>query len=96
MNRAVPTVVRPAPTRPYLRQPGITLDVATFGILVGDSTGGGNELGPRFAAASHRGWWMVAAMGLVVAALGHLTTTPWAQETARRTAGRLEQPRSTT
>jgi EmrB/QacA subfamily drug resistance transporter len=78
------------------RQVGLTLGVAIFGILVGDGAGYGNELGPGFAAASHRGWWIVAALGLSVAALGHLTTTRRAQETARRTATRLDQPRSTT
>jgi MFS family permease len=71
------------------RQVGLTLGVAIFGILVGDGAGYGNELGPGFAAASHRGWWIVAALGFSVAALGHLTTTRRAQETARRTAARL-------
>jgi MFS family permease len=74
------------------RQVGLTLGVAIFGILVGEGVGHGNEVGPGFAAASHRAWWIVAALGLVVAALGHLTTTRWAQDTARRTAERLEQP----
>jgi EmrB/QacA subfamily drug resistance transporter len=68
------------------RQVGLTLGVAIFGILVGNGAAGGNEVGPAFAAASHRAWWIVAVLGLVVAALGHLTTTPWAQGTARRTA----------
>jgi MFS family permease len=70
------------------RQVGLTLGVAIFGILVGDGAGDGNGVGPGFAAASHRGWYVAAALGLVVAALGHLTTTNWARETARRTAGR--------
>jgi MFS family permease len=74
------------------RQVGLTLGVAIFGILVGEGVGHGNEVGPGFAAASHRAWWIVAALGLVVAALGHLTTTRWAQDTARRTAERPEQP----
>jgi hypothetical protein len=34
----------------------------------------------------------VAALGLAVAALGYLTTTAWARDTARRTAQRLEDP----
>ena len=33
-----------------------------------------------------------AAAGCAVAALGYLTTTRWAQETARRTAERLSAP----
>jgi EmrB/QacA subfamily drug resistance transporter len=68
------------------RQVGLTLGVAIFGILVGNGLDKGNELGPALAAASHRAWWVVAVLGLVVAALGHLTTTNWAHETARRTA----------
>jgi EmrB/QacA subfamily drug resistance transporter len=74
------------------RQVGLTLGVAIFGILVGDGVGHGNEVGPGFAAASHRAWWIVAVLGLVVAALGHLTTTRWAQETARRTAEHFNAP----
>ena len=55
------------------RQVGLTLGVAVFGALVGGGAG----------------WWLVATLGLVVAALGLLTTTGWAHETARRTAERL-------
>ena len=45
-----------------------------------------------FAQATRPGWWIVAALGLAVAALGYLTTTGWARETARRTAERLDEP----
>jgi EmrB/QacA subfamily drug resistance transporter len=76
------------------RQVGLTLGVAIFGILAGDGVAAGNEVGSGFAVASHRAWWIVAALGLVVAALGYLTTTHWAQQTARRTAERLEQPQT--
>jgi hypothetical protein len=34
---------------------------------------------------------VVAALGLAVAALGYVTTTEWARETARRTGDRLEE-----
>ena len=64
------------------RQVGITLGVAVFGAV---AAGG---LGTGFADATHPGWWMVAALGLSVAALGYLTTTGWARESARRTAER--------
>jgi EmrB/QacA subfamily drug resistance transporter len=73
------------------RQAGLTLGVAIFGILAGNRVFDGNELGPSFAAATHRGWYLVAVLGLVVAALGYLTTTAWAQETARRAAGRASR-----
>jgi EmrB/QacA subfamily drug resistance transporter len=72
------------------RQVGLTLGVAVFGVVAGDGLGG--RIGQPFAHATRPGWWIVAALGLVVAALGYLTTTGWAQDTARRTAQRLEEP----
>ena len=48
-------------------------------------------IGRGFAYATHPAWWIVAALGLAVAALGYLTTTGWARATARRTAERLEE-----
>jgi len=66
------------------RQVGITLGVAVFGAAAGSgSTGRG------FAQATHPGWWIVAALGFVVAALGLVTTTGWARETAQRSALRV-------
>jgi MFS family permease len=65
------------------RQVGITLGVAVFGALVGAA---GGSTGPAFATATHAGWWTAVALGIVVAALGCLTTTPWARRTAARTA----------
>ena len=69
------------------RQVGMTLGVAALGAIAGGGLGSG--IGPGFAAATRPGWWVVAALGLVITALGYLTTTGWAQETARRTADRL-------
>jgi MFS family permease len=71
------------------RQVGITLGVAVLGAVAGAGLGG--EIGGGFAHATRPGWWIVAALGLAVAALGYLTTTGWARETARRTAERLEE-----
>jgi EmrB/QacA subfamily drug resistance transporter len=70
------------------RQVGLTLGVAVFGAVVG--TGAGARIGPEFAHATRPGWWTVAVLGLAVAALGYLTTTNWARQTARRTAERLK------
>jgi MFS family permease len=72
------------------RQVGITLGVAVFGAVAAGGLGG--AIGRGFAQATRPGWWIVAALGLAVAALGYLTTTGWARETARRTAQRLEEP----
>jgi EmrB/QacA subfamily drug resistance transporter len=72
------------------RQVGITLGVAVLGTVAGAGLHG--AIGPGFAHATHACWWIVAVLGLAVAALGFLTTTGWARDTARRTAHRLEQP----
>jgi EmrB/QacA subfamily drug resistance transporter len=62
---------------------GISLGVALVGaIAVPAATAGGTG----FAAASHAGWWLLAASGLVAAAVGVVSTTPWALGTARRAA----------
>jgi EmrB/QacA subfamily drug resistance transporter len=68
------------------RQVGITLGVAVLGAVAGAATN------PGFAHATRPGWWIVATLGLAVAALGYVTTSGWAMETARRTAQRLEEP----
>jgi EmrB/QacA subfamily drug resistance transporter len=72
------------------RQVGFTLGVAVLGAVAGAGVGAG--IGRAFAHATRPGWWIVAALGLAVAALGYLTTTGWARETAQRTAERLEEP----
>jgi predicted MFS family arabinose efflux permease len=71
------------------RQVGITLGVAVFGAVAGGGLGG--AIGPSFAYATHAGWWIVAALGLAMTALGYLTSTTWARDTARRTAKLLEE-----
>jgi EmrB/QacA subfamily drug resistance transporter len=73
------------------RQVGITLGVAVFGAVAAGGVAG--AIGPEFAVATRPGWWIVAALGLAVAALGYVTTTGWAQGTARHTAARLQERR---
>jgi MFS family permease len=72
------------------RQVGLTLGVAVLGAVAQGRLQGAIASG--FAHATRPGWWVVAALGLVVAALAYLTTGAWARETARRTAQRLDQP----
>ncbi len=66
-------------------QAGVAAAVATtsrqVGITLGVAVLGAGATGP--------GWWIVAALGFGVVALGYLTTSAWAQGTARRAAERL-------
>ena len=73
------------------RQVGSTLGVAILGAVAGGSVTG--AIGSSFAAATHPGWWIVAALGVVILVLGSVTTTSWAEQTAARTAERFREPR---
>jgi hypothetical protein len=66
------------------RQFGSTLGVAVLGALAGGAVSGG--VGPGFARATHSSWWIVVGTGVLVLALGLITTTGWARGTAERTA----------
>jgi MFS family permease len=71
------------------RQVGMTLGVAVIGAISGGTISG--ALGPSFAAATHAGWWICVGLGLICLALGVLTTTRWAERTARETAERFRE-----
>jgi EmrB/QacA subfamily drug resistance transporter len=73
------------------RQVGMTLGVAVVGSVAGGTIGSG--LGRGFAAATHPSWWIIAGLGFAVLVLGAVTTTRWANDTARATAARLRDPR---
>jgi MFS family permease len=73
------------------RQVGMTLGVAVIGAVSGGSLGAAG-IGRGFAAATHPGWWIIVGLGVVIFALGLLTTGGWANATARRTAERLREP----
>jgi len=66
------------------RQIGQTLGVAIVGSLVSASLH--KSIHFDFALASRAGWWVLTGCGLGVLLLGFVATTPWAQESARRTA----------
>jgi EmrB/QacA subfamily drug resistance transporter len=66
------------------RQVGMTLGVAVIGAIAGGSVAG--TISTSFAAATHPGWWVIAVLGLGVLTLGVITTSPWAEATAERTA----------
>src|SRR5205823_8224521 len=71
------------------RQVGQTLGVAALGALAGGAVAG--AMGPGFATATHISWWITVALGFLVLALALLTTTPWAQRTAQKTAERFSE-----
>ncbi|MGI9184828.1 MAG: MFS transporter [Solirubrobacteraceae bacterium] len=72
------------------RQVGQTLGVAVLGAVAGaTATAGG--LGRSFAAATHSSWWIILVLGLVILTVALVTTTGWAQQTARRTAERFRE-----
>ncbi len=65
------------------RQVGQTLGVAIAGAIAATALG---AVGPSFVASSHAAWWVVTGCGLAVLVLGLLSTTGWANATARRIA----------
>jgi EmrB/QacA subfamily drug resistance transporter len=73
------------------RQLGSTLGVAVLGALA--AGGAVVAIAPSFAAATHVSWWIVVGIGVAVLILGIVTTTAWANETARRTAERFREDR---
>jgi MFS family permease len=66
------------------RQVGFTLGVAVIGSITGGAISG--TIGKSFAAATHPSWWIVVGLGVLILALGLLTTGAWAKQTARRAA----------
>ncbi|MEU2618374.1 MFS transporter [Streptomyces sp. NPDC007157] len=69
------------------RQIGNNLGVAALGSIVAARSGGRDRSG--FAAASHPGWWILVASGVVIAVAGLAITTHRATVTAARVAARF-------
>ena len=72
------------------RQVGMTLGVAVIGAIAGGTLSG--SIGSTFAAATHPAWWVVAVLGAAIVVFGVLTTSPWAEDTAERTADHFSEP----
>jgi EmrB/QacA subfamily drug resistance transporter len=72
------------------RQIGQTLGVAVIGAVLAAGVSPAFRA-EGFAAASRPAWWIVAACGLSVLAVGAATSGAWARGTAERTARRLEE-----
>ncbi len=69
------------------RQVGQTLGVAIIGTAVTARIHG--SLAAGFVEASHLGWWIIAACGVLIVVLGLVTTGRWAKDTSRRAAALL-------
>jgi EmrB/QacA subfamily drug resistance transporter len=65
------------------RQFGAGVGVAVCGAVVTATTG------PAFIDSSHTAWALIAVCGLVILAIGWVSTSAWATETARRNGQRL-------
>jgi hypothetical protein len=50
-----------------------------------------SKIGPGFAAATHPAWWVIVGFGAVILLLGLVTTSRWADKTAKRTARHLSE-----
>ena len=68
------------------RQVGQTLGVAVVGAVAAAGVG---KVGPGFVQASHVAWWIVTLAGAAVLVLGAISTTAWANASARRVADDL-------
>jgi MFS family permease len=71
------------------RQVGLTLGVALIGAVATARVDG--SLHDHLATASHLAWWLIAAMGAGIVALGLAASTPAARASAERTAARLHE-----
>ena len=71
------------------RQVGLTLGVAVVGALATATVQG--SLHDDLATASHLAWWLVAALGAGIVALGLAASTGAARASAERTAARLRE-----
>ena len=68
------------------RQVGLTLGVALAGAIAGGSAVLDSGSAAGFTAATQPAWWMILGAVVAVLVLAVVSTTRWAEATARRTA----------
>jgi EmrB/QacA subfamily drug resistance transporter len=73
------------------RQVGAALGVALAGTIARPSSAG-RGAGTGFSGATHAFWWLVVGVGLVMVALGILSSGGWARASAGRVAALLDDP----
>jgi EmrB/QacA subfamily drug resistance transporter len=74
------------------RQIGVSVGVALAGALAGRFGGDGAATGTAFAQATHRFWWILAGLGVLIATLGVLSTGARARASTARIAHLLHEP----
>jgi EmrB/QacA subfamily drug resistance transporter len=74
------------------RQVGVSIGVAMAGALVGGRQAWSGANWAAFPEASHPVWWVLSGCGLLVLALGVVSTGVWARLSAERIAHLLQEP----
>lgn len=72
------------------RQVGVSIGVALAGTVTG--VGASRGIGAAFAIATHPLWWIVVGCGLSIIAIGVISTSRWAHESAANVRHLLEEP----
>jgi EmrB/QacA subfamily drug resistance transporter len=73
------------------RQVGVTLGVAMVGAIIGGNAALSGGAASDFTTAARPAWWAMLGVVSGVLLLGALSTSRWAEGTARRTADALEE-----
>ena len=74
------------------RQIGVSVGVALAGALTGHFAAGDPGSASAFAQATHRFWWILAGVGVVIVMLGVLSTGARARASTARIAHLLQEP----
>lgn len=74
------------------RQIGVSVGVALAGALAGAPMMSGGAAAASFTLATHLFWWIVAGLGVVIAALGVVSSGAHARASTDRIAHLLEEP----
>ena len=72
------------------RQIGVSIGVALAGALAGSHIGDSAREWAGFAQATHRFWWILVALGVLIVALGWLSTGERARASTDRIAHLLK------
>ena len=74
------------------RQVGASIGVALAGALAGGGQSWSGAAWAAYPAATHPVWWILFGFGLLILALGLLSTGAWARLSAERVAHLLQEP----